>query len=156
MNLEALANLGELIAGIGVIASLIFLAVQIRQNTKSVNSAAYQETTKIFQQLQMLPFTDAEIAELLMKASSDFSSLSDVEKYRVGSYVFSLFAAFQSVFKGYDNGTVDVELWIGCRDAISVLLHEEYVTTWWREQAPPMSAGFTEEIENIYKETKST
>ena len=156
MSLEALANLGELIAGLGVVASLVFLAIQIRQNTKSVDSAAYQETTKIFQRIQMLPVTDAEVAEILMRASNDYSSLSDVEKYRVGSYVYSMFAAFQSVFKGYENGTVDKELWIGCRDAIKGLLHEEYVTIWWREQAPPMSDGFTKEINNIHGDIGST
>ena len=156
MTLEALANIGELIAGLGVVASLVFLAIQIRQNTKSVDSAAYQETTKIFQNIQMLPVTDAEVAEILMKASNDYTSLSDVEKYRVGSYVFSVFAAFQSVFKGYENGTVDKELWIGSRNAIKTMLPEEYVTIWWREQAPPMSDGFTKEINSIYIEIGRT
>ena len=110
MDLEALANIGELIAGIGVIASLIFLSIQIRQNTKSVDSAAYQETTKIFQQLQVLPATDPDLAELLLKATANYASLSELEKYRVGSYIFALFAAFQSVFKGYENGTLDLSL----------------------------------------------
>ncbi|MBL6691364.1 MAG: hypothetical protein ISP91_13320 [Pseudomonadales bacterium] len=39
MNLEQLANLGELIGGVAVVASLIYLAVQIRQNTRMVKSS---------------------------------------------------------------------------------------------------------------------
>lgn len=36
MTLEQLANIGELIGGLAVVASLIYLAIQIRQNTKIV------------------------------------------------------------------------------------------------------------------------
>jgi hypothetical protein len=43
MSLEDLGNIGELIAAIGVIISLICLALQIRQNTHAARSysAAY-------------------------------------------------------------------------------------------------------------------
>ena len=42
MTLEALGNLGDLIGGIGVIVTLIYLAIQIRQNTIEVRNAAVQ------------------------------------------------------------------------------------------------------------------
>ena len=32
MSLEALANIAELIAAVGVVVSLIYLAIQVRQN----------------------------------------------------------------------------------------------------------------------------
>ena len=35
MNLESLANVGEFVGGVGVIASLIYLALQIRRSTSS-------------------------------------------------------------------------------------------------------------------------
>ena len=39
MNLDALGNLGDFIGGIGVLATLIYLAYQIRQNTASVQQS---------------------------------------------------------------------------------------------------------------------
>ncbi len=41
MDLTQLANLGELIGGVAVIASLLYLAFQVRQNT--VHSRAYSQ-----------------------------------------------------------------------------------------------------------------
>jgi hypothetical protein len=42
MTLEDLGNIGEFVAAIGVIVSLVYLATQIRQNTKAVRSSASQ------------------------------------------------------------------------------------------------------------------
>ena len=42
MNWDAIGAIAELLGAVGVIASLIYLATQIRQNTRSVRGATYQ------------------------------------------------------------------------------------------------------------------
>ncbi len=51
MTLEQLANMGEFVSEIAVIASLIYLALQIRQNTKSVRSSTLLDNTAIWTNL---------------------------------------------------------------------------------------------------------
>jgi len=51
MTLEALGNLGDLIGGVGVIITLIYLAIQIRQNTIEVRNATVQ---RIFEQSTLM------------------------------------------------------------------------------------------------------
>ena len=46
MNWEAIGAIGEIVGGAGVIATLIYLAVQIRQNTRSVEAATYQSVAE--------------------------------------------------------------------------------------------------------------
>ena len=46
MNWEAVGAIAELIAAIGVIVSLLYLAMQIRQNTASVRASTYQDFTR--------------------------------------------------------------------------------------------------------------
>jgi hypothetical protein len=41
MDLETLGNLGEFISGIVVIISLVYLAMQVRQNTRSLRTENY-------------------------------------------------------------------------------------------------------------------
>ncbi len=43
MILEALGNLGEFISGFGVIITLIYLAVQVRQNTAALQTSSRQD-----------------------------------------------------------------------------------------------------------------
>jgi hypothetical protein len=42
MTLQNLAYLGEFVGGVAVIITLLYLALQIRQNSKIVRAAAYQ------------------------------------------------------------------------------------------------------------------
>ena len=44
MELAELANFGELLGGIGVIASVIYLAFEVRSNTQAAHNTAYHET----------------------------------------------------------------------------------------------------------------
>jgi uncharacterized protein with PQ loop repeat len=42
MNWEAVGAIGEIIGAIAVVVTLIYLAVQVHQNTKSVQASTYQ------------------------------------------------------------------------------------------------------------------
>jgi hypothetical protein len=46
MNWEAIGAIGEVAGAAGVVATLIYLAVQIRQNTRSVEAATYQSVAE--------------------------------------------------------------------------------------------------------------
>ena len=53
MNWEAIGAIAETLGAIGVIASLVYLAGQIRQNTRSIRGATYQDLIGLTQQAQM-------------------------------------------------------------------------------------------------------
>ena len=46
MNWDALGAIAELLGAAGVIASLLYLAVQVRQNTRQTRLAAQQATVR--------------------------------------------------------------------------------------------------------------
>ena len=48
MNWEAIGAVGEIVGAIAVIATLAYLAIQVRQNTNSVQGAAELEASKQF------------------------------------------------------------------------------------------------------------
>lgn len=41
--LDTLGNLGDFVGGIAVVITLIYLAVQVRQNTSALKAASWQE-----------------------------------------------------------------------------------------------------------------
>ena len=43
--LEALGNIGDFVGGIAVIATLVYLAVQVRQNTQQLRASALSTST---------------------------------------------------------------------------------------------------------------
>ncbi len=43
MNWDAIGAIAELLGAVGVIASLVYLATQLRQNTRATRASAYQQ-----------------------------------------------------------------------------------------------------------------
>ncbi len=70
MTLEQYANLGEIIAAIAVVISLIYLAVQVRQSKTSGEREAAFEMIRSFQ--------TAEFSRMLQLAYDGFCSIADV------------------------------------------------------------------------------
>jgi len=56
MTLEDLGNIGEFVGAIGVVASLIYLALQTRQNTRAVRVASFRQISESISALSLSIF----------------------------------------------------------------------------------------------------
>ncbi len=65
MDWDALSAIAALIGGAGVVATLIYLAIEIRQNTRAVRSASYQSFTDSINIPNRMCCEDAELRDLL-------------------------------------------------------------------------------------------
>ena len=77
MTIEELAAVGEIVGGIGVVASLIYLSVQIRQNTHAMDEGrrlalaqTYQMRADALQQMVVTAAT-TEIGTIIVKLTND-------------------------------------------------------------------------------------
>ena len=76
MTLQDLGSIGEFVGGAVVVLSLVYLPLQIRQNTRSLRAAAYQEAARSANEWSSLLVRNAELNGLFSKGISDYSSLS--------------------------------------------------------------------------------
>ena len=95
MTLEQLANLGEFISGIAVIASLVYLAMQIRQNTKTVKSSTLLGNTEIWSAM-LLKMSEPENVGAYMYGSSGYSDIRPKE-------FTQFFLQCRVLFIGFEN-----------------------------------------------------
>ena len=82
MTLEQWAFIGQIGAAIAVIVSLIYVATQVRQNTKAMRVNNAQSLVELNNRLNTPFAMDREFAELWFKAGSDFQSLDAVDQQR--------------------------------------------------------------------------
>ncbi len=69
MNWDAVGAMAELVGAIGVIASLIYLAIQIRQNTRSLQANTFQTVADSSGQRLMTLAQNDELAARLAAES---------------------------------------------------------------------------------------
>jgi hypothetical protein len=96
--LEALGNLGDFIGGIAVVATLIYLAVQVRQNTLQLRESA--KITRIqardtafqsFSDFREKIVSNADVAALYLEGLRDPDTLGPVERLRFNLLASELF-----------------------------------------------------------------
>ena len=87
MNWDAIGALGELIGALAVICTLVYLAVQIRQNTNAVKSAATESSVKAVNDVRLVLSQDSELVDIYLKGIGDPSLLSPAEEVRFRVFI---------------------------------------------------------------------
>ena len=97
MDFSQLADIADVLAAFGVIASLVFVAYEIRRNTKEAARTKWETT--IDRLVSMWGRTSGEGSpEIIHKGRQDFESLSGPEKITFQNYHFELLLALEAVF----------------------------------------------------------
>ena len=68
---QVLGNLGVFFGAIAVFATLVYFAVQIRQNTKAQRSAAYDSSIGNFTDVRQALFESSEMSAIYVNGSND-------------------------------------------------------------------------------------
>ena len=111
MNWTAVGAIGELVGGVVIVITLIYLAIQIRQNTKNLRSAAIQASHDgVALSLTSLAEEPA-VAETMQKGMSDFHALEPHEKWRFTNLVAAVMFRFQNSYFQNREGTLPNYVW---------------------------------------------
>ena len=105
MNWQAVGAVGELIGGIAVVLSLIYIAMQMRQNTRQIgeNTLALQLASRdraqqSFSRWRQL-VSDSSMSDLYLRGCRDYEGLAKPERFRFGLVLQELFLAFEGDFQ---------------------------------------------------------
>jgi hypothetical protein len=99
MNWDKVGTLADVIAALAAIASVAYLAFQIRQQTKSSQAEAIRGNVE-GDAAMLAVAQDAELAQIFVRALSRFSDLEPAEALRF-SYTFGVMIG--SVARQYEN-----------------------------------------------------
>ena len=148
MTLQDLGNLGEFVAAIATLITLIYLAAQIRQNTRDVRSSAFQQVVDSFSGISLEIGLNREVSELLDRGSEGLSSLDSVERRRYWSVLLSFFRRAESVFFQSEQGTLQLESWEGIREFLRSVLQSQGVREFWDENSLAFNSRFRTFVES--------
>ena len=79
MNWDAIGAVGELLGAAAVLFTLIYLAVQIRQNTSAVATATYESTMTGFNDINIVVAGNPALASVLDRGCQNPESLNSEE-----------------------------------------------------------------------------
>ena len=122
MNWNALSAVAELLGAAAVVISLLYLAAQIRQNTRQVRFAAQQATIHELGNALRTQAQDRDWAELLSRGLNDLDGLDPIEKTQFLSHIGHIFRLYESAYLHHVEGSLDPRFWGGLERAMADIL----------------------------------
>lgn len=143
MNWEAIAAAADVLGAIGVIASVVYLARQVRTNGHQSRQAAIQSIVNQMNNIWTHMATDRKHADLWVRGSSDLTMLKDeTERVQFSALMLSLFRPYEEIFHYWRDGRVDVWTWESISPQCRALMGTPGFGQWWEMRSAWFSAAF--------------
>jgi hypothetical protein len=133
MTIQDLGSLGELIAAIATVATLGYLAVQIRQNTRSVRASSRLAVTQTYNEHSRLRL-DPSVNRAYLKGLRAYPDLPLEERGIFANLLSDHYVFFQGVFALHEEGQLDQRT------------YEDYLTWFACQVATPGGGAFWREV----------
>ena len=111
MNWEAINAIAQLSGAIGVIASLFYLAAQIRQNTRSQRAVVVDSLAHSLIDLLGPQASDIEFTRAFSRVIRDWNAASEEDRMRTVAVLLCTFKLFETAWFQRRQGTLDAQQW---------------------------------------------
>ena len=148
MTLTDIAAIGSLTSGIAVLVSLIFVGVQVMQNTRAIRAQIHQNIMDGWIGIGTIVASHARaFAEGIASDESTFAAVSDADKLTYMSTIFALFKHYENMFLQYKEGFIRGEDWNAWVRHMFMYWHMPGVQLWWTARREAFSPDFRRFIE---------
>ena len=146
LTLSNIAQLAEILAGIAVVLSLVYVGVQMRQNTQAIEIAAAQQSHDAYRQVQVAIMEEPMLAAALEKAYSN-QQLGPIEAFQVDTYIHFIFSNWELAYLNHKKELLDNEIWEAWeRYYIFLLSFEIFKIAWIENPVDGYTRSFTDYI----------
>lgn len=131
MNWEAIGAIAEAIAAMGVIASLLYLAVQVRASARAsaVESKLVSARFQLDFYTMLVQFP--ELHDIMLRGRKDLNALSPVDYGRFSNLMSIAFGSFSAAHFQFRSGAVSESDFHENRITIRYLIRSPGCRQWW-------------------------
>jgi hypothetical protein len=145
MTWDAISAMGQLIGAVAVVATLIFLALQIRGNTMSVRQQCYNDIFTRRQEI-LMRISESESLHRIWQRGLAGERLSAEEGNRFTFICVQMFKHLEDCFVQYRSGVVARRIWERELQMMATAVALPGWRAWWTEASQFFLPEFVDEI----------
>ena len=152
MNWNAIGAVGEILGAIAVFVSLIYLALQTRNNTRALRSSAFHQVRESFSEVSLAMAADPDLAVLVDRAIRNDQGLTENEIIRYNYFLTTFVRRGESAYFQSSEGTLQMEAWKGIKVTIVSALGNDYGVAWLTRYSGRFTKDYIDEISEAVNE----
>ncbi len=152
MTSDRLNWLLTVVANVGVVLGLGFLAVELRQNTLATQATLNMDLMAVGRENAELLLSDDELAEIVFRAEQDPESLSLLEREKFLLFTSWRMGVWETAFMNADEGIVAERYFEGFDAWYSELVRRgPGYKYWWNESRHGYDPAFQEHVDRVFE-----
>ena len=151
MTLADISQISQTLGSAAVVASLLFVGFQIRQNTIATRAASHHAVSEALNQINLLWARNKEVARIWLAGLSDRRALTPEERWRFDSTMRAYLHVCETMYTQADWGAGDVGIVTAEETGIKNVFSSEGVKEWWAENPFGFSPEFREYVGRLIK-----
>ena len=148
MDLQDIGSVGEIVAAIATVATLIYLAIQIRQNTIEQRNSSRMATTRLITDWHTVVMSDSELVRIFSAGFLEPDKLESSDRARFIWIVAAFASRIEEMSTQYKAGLIEPELWGQYRATMASFLVNPILKEWWDSRVFVCSEEFYYEIDS--------
>jgi len=149
MNWEAVGAIADAIGVVAILVSLIYVALQIRQNTREFSRnteanqlAAFERNIESGNKIRELLILHPDLAELMLRGFQNHHELKAADKFRFGMLLRNIFSAMQGSYIRQLSVRHDPQEFEGTTRMLDDILANRGVQEWLQSNEPDWRPAF--------------
>lgn len=147
MDIMALGAMGELVGGVAVVVSLVYVGLQVRQNTSALRAGSAQAHADSINGANLLTASSLELSRVWRLSIEDPTGLTPDERTCADTIWLASFNSFDSALLQSELGSLDPQTRAMVRERIRALFEVDYARDWWARNRYPFTRGFIDFVE---------
>jgi len=135
MPIDQLANYAEVFGGIAVVVSLIYVAYQVRGNTRERRQHRRIETMEIMNTIHDFLTGPGNLSEIYIKAATDYNNLTAPERVRFINMYSKAFVAWDLLIGMREDGDLRQRELDRFESYLLNSFRSPMIRHWWRTNA---------------------
>ena len=104
MNWEAIGAIAETLGTVGIIASLIYVAIQIRQNTRGTRIETFESAGRGVQEQHRTLIVDPDLLRVFIAGHASYGDLGMKDRIRFHGYMINWLLEYQLFKQSFAEG----------------------------------------------------
>ena len=152
MTLSDVASVGSLVSGIAVLASLVYMSLQMRQSARHQQATIQHQRAALVQELLGQTTSSPELHEIVQRGSAGDSTLTPMQSSRYVTWALQSFWLYEEYFYQHQDGMLSAAAWATHRRRIKNGLRNPGFRAAWRSLTQMFEPDFRAFVDEMLKE----
>ena len=133
-------------------ATLGYLAAQIRQNTKAVKASSHHSVTDSFNHLNSILGTNVAAARVFRLGMEDLGNLDEDEQFSFAFMALAYMRVFETLYYQREHGTLEEQLYQSEHNSLNWAFGHRGMRDWWNSNTISFSPEFRAHVRQVIQD----